>query len=158
MQHSSNRTSGREGPISIIKPFLLNKGEWKSFSLPSVSSLPSFDLYSNKPALKHLRRQFCLSLVSDHEDDCKEVIEEEEDSKDSLLESAKADFDAEDDTSDSFYGSDGYNGVDEMAISEDEQLRNNSSVQHCIDKFNSRSKTEMSSTKTTSNLTINFIP
>ena len=43
--------------------------EWKSFSLPSVSTLAPVDLKSQKPALKHLRKQFYISLLEHLEAD-----------------------------------------------------------------------------------------
>ena len=42
--------------------------EWKSFSLPSISTLSLIDLKSQKPALIHLRKQFYYSLLDHFEE------------------------------------------------------------------------------------------
>lgn len=129
--------------------------EWKSFSLPAVSTLALIDLKSQKPALKHLRKQFCLSLVQDNGADCSvspntselsdvESNDEQDPSEaDSPME-VKNYFPSPfvrhgfgrvscTTTSSSYQSSDNLNCIEEMEASDNANV---TSVQRCISKFN----------------------
>ena len=130
-----------------------NNSAWKTsahFTLPPVSSLSLIDLKSEKPALKHLRQQFCLSLVSDDEE-----LNKGEDSPMEIKNYfpspfVRHGFGRVSTTSSSYQGSDHPNCIEEMDESGSDQRK--ITVQHCISKYN-KNVDEME--KTTSKIILN---
>lgn len=142
--------------VEQVPPYV-KKEEWKSaFSLPAISTLALIDLKSEKPALKHLRKQFCLSLVQDNDEDedSEEELSDIEEKEDSMevknyfpspfVRHGFGRVSCNTTTSSSYQSSDNLNCVEEMEASENEVT----SVEHCISKFNANSSGTEKTTKT----------